>query len=177
MVNENISLLSCAVSLETRAQSFFRSPFVLSEDDRLVLKDKDLLAQLTKSVKSYNVPVFIVDYMPGRKLTEVDNFVRHDSYILRLALLVYSIRVKILNGTLAESFYWLGSDEALNFIERLDDSQTIDAIIKGELYIKPVRSLRELASGAWSSVFGSDNPHMTLPAYLQLRFEHWSTDL
>lgn len=177
MVNENLSILSCAASLETRVQSYFRSPFVLTGDDRCVLNDKELLEQLKKTVKSYNVPVFIVDYMPNRKLSEVDNFVRHDSYILRLALIVFSIRVKILNGTLAESFYWLGSDEALRFIERLDDIQTIDAIIKGELYIKPVRPLRELASGEWSSVFGSDNPQMTLPAYLQLRYEHWSTEL
>ena len=176
MVNENLSLLATAVSIETRAQSYFRSPFMVSDADRELLKDKEKLNQLHRAIKSYNVPVFIVDYMPGRENQEVDNFVRHDAFILRLALIVYTIRVKILNGTLAESFYWLGSDEALHFIERLDDLQTIDAIIKGELYFKPVRPLAELASGEWSSVFGSDKPHMTLPAYLQLRYEHWSSE-
>ncbi|TDB45581.1 hypothetical protein [Photorhabdus luminescens] len=174
MVNENISFLNCAISIETRVQSYYNSPFSMSAEDRRFLKNKENQNRLIKAVSEYDLPVFVIGHDPERKNREVDNFVRHDSFILRLALLVLSVRLNIHNGTRAQSFYWMCSEEAVSFIERLDDMQTIDAIIRGELYFKPVRPLTELAGGDWSSIFGSDKSHMELAAYLQLRYEDWS---
>ena len=41
MIKENISFLMCAGCIETRESSFYKSPFNFSEEDKLILNDKD----------------------------------------------------------------------------------------------------------------------------------------
>ncbi|HCD7770409.1 TPA: hypothetical protein ND549_006200, partial [Klebsiella michiganensis] len=105
------------------------------EGDREFLIEKTNQAKLALSMEKYDLPIFNICHDPERKIsTEVEKFVRHDSYILRLALLVFSIRVFINTGTVAQTFYWFDNEKTVQLVERMDDAQTIDAIITGKIY-------------------------------------------
>lgn len=175
MINQNLYFLQTAISIITRAQSLYKSPFELAERDREFLIEKTNQAKLALSMEKYDLPIFNICHDPERKIsTEVEKFVRHDSYILRLALLVFSIRVFINTGTVAQTFYWFDNEKTVQLVERMDDAQTIDAIITGKIYFKPIRPFADLVDCDFSTVIGAPNPTLELTGYLQSRYSHWS---
>lgn len=175
MINQNLYFLQTAISIITRAQSLYKSPFELVEGDREFLKDKSNQEKLALSMEKYDLPIFNICHDPDRQISEeVEKFVRLDSYILRLALLVYSVRVFINTGTVAQTFYWFDNEKTVNLVERLDDAQTIDAIITGKIYFKPIRPFADLVDCDFSTIVGTPNPSSNMTGYLQARFSLWS---
>ncbi len=176
MIKQNLAFLHCAHAMEIRPNKFYHSPFILESKDREILSNEEDMSLLSQIIDKSTLPAFIIDYNPTRAKQSVDNFNRFDSFILRLAILIYGVRVNILDGSPAQSFYWLGSDEAHSFISRLDESSTIDAILEGVLYIKPICSFELMLEGSLCKTLSSTEPEQRLSAYLQSRFEHWSTE-
>ncbi|HAU5700584.1 TPA: hypothetical protein JD339_26930, partial [Citrobacter freundii] len=66
------------------------------------------------------------------------------------------------------------NEKTVQLVERMDDAQTIDAIITGKIYFKPIRPFADLVDCDFSTVIGAPNPTLELTGYLQSRYSHWS---
>ena len=171
MIKENISFLMCAGCIETRESSFYKSPFIFSEEDKLILNDKDQRAELFNVVEGLSLPIFIIEHDPYKATNQVDKFARMDSYILKLAVLIYSVRLKINEIGDSERFLWTGSEEAFSFLSKMDHDGVIDCLIKREISIRPVCELCDILNGHWQ-MQQADGHHL-MSRYLQLRYKHW----
>lgn len=171
MIKENISFLTCAGSIETRESCFYKSPFNFSEEDRIILNDKDQRAELFNVIEGLPLPIFIIEHDPYKSANQVANFARMDSYILKLAVLIYSVRLKINEVGDSERFLWTGSEEAFSFLSKMDHDGVIDCLIKREISIRPVCELHDILHGRWK--MQNSESHHLMSQYLQLRFKYW----
>lgn len=171
MIKENASFLTCAGSIETRATQFYKSPFVFSSEDKLILVDSDKRKALTQAVSRLSTPVFIIEYNPFNSNAPLQKVARMDAYILTLALLIYSIRLKINTEGDSERFLWTCSEETFAFLSDIDSETLIDSLIRHEISIRPVISLSEIINGRWES--SGPESHKIMARYLQMRYSHW----
>lgn len=171
MIKENFSFLTCAGCIETRECSFYKSPFAFSESDKIIISDNNLRDGVFKALNNISMPLFIIEHEPLNARNQVAGFARMDSYILKLALLVYSIRLKINVEGDSERFLWTASEEAFEFLSNLDHDDVIECLIKREIYIKPVCDLSEVLKGNWEPSASESNRLMS--HYLQIRFKQW----
>ncbi|HBR1235578.1 TPA: hypothetical protein L9K97_005099 [Klebsiella pneumoniae] len=171
MIKENLSFLSCAGSIETRESCFYKSPFNFSAEDKLLLKNSELRAELFKTVERLSLPIFIIEHDIYNSANDVDKFARYDSYILKLAVLIYSVRLKINEEGDFARFLWTSSEETFAFISSKDSEEVIDCLIRREISIRPFCDLSELMSGDWEH--SRSESHHLMSQYLQLRYKHW----
>lgn len=171
MIRENMSFLSCAECIETRAYTFYKSPFIFTEEDKAILSDSVQRDRLLNAMRNAGIPMFVIEHQPGNSEKTIDKYARMDSYILKLALLVYSIRLKINIKGDSERFMWTSSEECFEFLSELDHEQVIEALIRREISIRPVCELSEIMSGNWS--LGSQSANKLMSQYLQIRFKQW----
>ncbi|EOC0011713.1 hypothetical protein ACI0X9_003400 [Cronobacter turicensis] len=171
MIKENISFLACAGSIETREYCFYKSPFIFSQEDKTILTDNKQRAALMKALEKISMPIFIIEHNPYNSSQQVDKYARMDSYILKLALLIYTIRLKINEEGESERFLWTGSEEAFTFLSDMDHEQVIDCLIKREISLRPVSPLSEIINGSWEA--NGPEGHKMMTRYLQLRYKHW----
>jgi hypothetical protein len=171
MIKENMSFLSCAGSIETRDSRFYISPFNFSDEDKSILRNSEQRAQLFEEIETLTLPMFIIEHDPYKASNPVSNFVRMDPYILKLAVLIYSIRLKIHEKGDSERFMWTGSEESFSFLSNTDHDIVIDCLLKRELSIRPVFNLCDILNGEWKQ--SSKYPHNAMSQYLQLRYKHW----
>lgn len=171
MIKENTSFLMCAGSIETRDSRFYNSPFNFSKMDKLILNNKEQRAELLHIIEGISLPMFIIEHDPYKASNTVESFARMDSYILKLAVLIYSVRLKINENGDSERFLWTGSEETFSFLSSIDYEDVIDCLIKKEISIRPVCELCDILNGGWGTYHG-DN-HRIMSRYLQLRYNHW----
>jgi len=171
MIKENMSFLACAGSIETRDSCFYVSPFNFSDSDKAILRNSEQRAQLFNAIESVTLPMFIIEHDPYKASNQVDNFARMDSYILKLAVLIYSVRLKIHEKGDSERFMWTGSEESFSFLANTDHDIVIDCLIKRELSIRPVFGLSDILTGEW--MVSRNHTHHAMSQYLQLRYKHW----
>lgn len=171
MIKENLSFLYCAGSIETRDSCFYKSPFNFSAEDKLLLRNSEQRAELYKTVEKLSLPVFIIEHDTYNSANEVDKFARYDSYILKLAVLIFSVRLKINEEGDFSRFLWTGSEETFAFISSKDSEEVIDCLIRREISIRPFCNLCEIMKGEWENK--RSESHNLMSQYLQLRYKHW----
>nr|WP_282562064.1 hypothetical protein [Providencia rettgeri] len=171
MIKENLSFLSCAGSIETRDSRFYVSPFNFSDEDKAILRNSEQRALLFDAIETLTLPMFIIEHDPYKSSNQVSNFVRMDPYILKLALLIYSVRIKIHEKGDSERFMWTGSEESSSFLANIDHDIVIDCLLKREISIRPVFELADILNGDWKIC--RNNAHLAMSQYLQLRYKHW----
>ncbi|PHM72221.1 hypothetical protein [Xenorhabdus sp. KJ12.1] len=170
MIKENISFLKCAGSIETRDSRFYNSPFNFSEEDKIILNDREQRTELFNIIEGITLPMFIIEHDTYKSSNPVLNFARMDSYLLKIAVIIYSVRLKINEEGDSERFLWTGSEETFSFLSNTDYDGIVDCLIKGEISIRPVCELHDILKGRWEI---KHNYSHLLSHYLQLRYKYW----